>query len=195
LSKKPSINIYPKEGETNHEALVRMEMSSTFKTAANMNWLHTSISDQPYDISAGMMALKDRIDQINSGDLSCTIESLSNQAAFMEAVYIKMYALAMNAEDMTIRDQYFRAAENAQKQAAQTLKIILNHKEPNKTQFIKQQTNVANGPQQVQNIVELKPNKLLKDQNETLDIGRTGAPERIGAKLETVGKINRTKNA
>ena len=66
------------------------------------------------------------------------------------------------------------------------------------------QTNIANGPQQVNNgiegshaqEIENRQTKLLEaEHGERLDIGATSAPSAAHQELETVGAINGTANA
>ena len=88
-------------------------------------------------------------------------------------------------------------AFKAQNQSRATLQALVQLKQPSNTTFVKQ-ANIAQGHQQVNNLTEknITPqNELLKGSYAELDTGTTTTPKGIDTTLETLGKINRSKNS
>jgi hypothetical protein len=76
------------------------------------------------------------------------------------------------------------------------LQALVQLKQPSNTTFVKQ-ANIAQGHQQVNNLVEknITPqNELLKGNHAELDTGTTTTPTGIDTTLEALGKINGRKD-
>ena len=89
-------------------------------------------------------------------------------------------------------------------QAAPTIQTLINLKQPNQTAFIKQQTNLANGHQQINNgVAQPSPdkfptvtNELLEEKHgEWLDGGKKAEAKGINTELEALGEVHRGKNS
>jgi hypothetical protein len=91
----------------------------------------------------------------------------------------------------------------SQNQSRNTIQTLINLKQPNQTAFIKQQTNVANGHQQINNgATQSSPEKLANVTNELLeqqngkwmDRGTKEKAKRVNTELEAVAEVHRSKN-
>jgi len=93
---------------------------------------------------------------------------------------------------------------NVEYQSRNTIQTLINLKQPNKTAFIKQQTNMANGHQQINNgAAQSSPekfsnmtNELLEEKyGEWLDAGTKAKADRVNTELEAVAEVHRGKDS
>ena len=134
---------------------------------------------------------------IKNGDLTLIEEMLTSQAYALNMAFNSLAARATRQKDVSTTQMLMNLSLKAQNQSRATLDSLIALKQPNNTQFIKQ-TNITNGNQQVNNLIEksqFSQNKLIKDINETLDSGGTAAPKRINSNMEALGEINRSSNS
>jgi hypothetical protein len=91
----------------------------------------------------------------------------------------------------------------SQNQSRNTIQTLINLKQPSQTSFIKQQTNVAQGHQQINNGVgQSSPEKILNQPNELLeanygkrlDKGTKAKAKGVNSGLETLGEVHRGKD-
>jgi hypothetical protein len=160
------------------------------------------------DLTECMAALILETRKVQRGDLGGPEAILAAQAVTSNAMFTQ---LAFHASKMTIVDQidrFTRLALKAQGQCRATLETLAAIKNP-PTVFARQ-ANIAQGPQQVNNVVsvaseaaqsfaragnqETEPNELLEAHGERLDFGAadtTGAGDQA---LAPVGRRDRPAN-
>lgn len=133
---------------------------------------------------------------VASGDLSIVEQMLLSQAFALNMAVNSLAVRATRQTDISTMQMLMNLSFKAQNQSRATLDTLIQLKQPSQTTFVKQ-ANIANGHQQVNNLVEknIAPqNELLGDSNEWMD-GRTQkTPKRINTKVETMAKVHRSKN-
>jgi hypothetical protein len=98
-----------------------------------------------------------------------------SQAVALEAIFVNLARKAKAQDQLLQYETHMRLALKAQNQSRATLQALVQLKQPNNTQFIKQ-ANIAHGHQQVNNSLENNPipqNELLKADYAKLDCGTT----------------------
>ena len=144
------------------------------------------------------------IEEIKKGDLSKLEEMLYSQAVALNMMFSNLSMRAAIQTNVDIRSSLTNLALKSQNQSRNTIQTLINLKQPNQTAFIKQQTNVANGHQQINNgVAQPSPekfsnvgNELLEEKNgEWLDRGAKAEAERVNTELEAMGKVHRGKNS
>jgi hypothetical protein len=158
------------------------------------------------DLTALADELSRQIKAVTSGDLRRPEAMLIAQAHVLEGIFHELARRAgLNmGEYLQAAETYMRLALKAQSQCRATLETLASIKNPAVT-FVRQ-ANIAHGPQQVNNAPavdriraresEIAPNELLEaSDGKQLDFG--SAAQAVGADphLETVGKVDGTKNA
>jgi hypothetical protein len=92
----------------------------------------------------------------------------------------------------------------SQNQSRNTIQTLINLKQPSQTSFIKQQTNVANGHQQINNgVTQSSPENFANVTNELLEVnhgkwldkGTKAKATRVDSELEAVAEVHRGKNS
>jgi hypothetical protein len=161
---------------------------------------------QPNELRAGidtptlLETLREQATAVQRGDLGNVESMLVNQAAALQALFVRLAERAMEQKHMPNLDGFMRLALRAQSQCRSTLEALNEIKNPRPVAFV-QQANIANGPQQVNNGVSragtpVEPNQLSGGNNELPT--DTRAPALEGGNdpaLEAVGKIYRAENA
>ena len=124
---------------------------------------------------------------------------LAAQAHTLDTIFNAMAqkAAANAGEYVGACEKYLKLALRAQSQCRATLETIADIKHPRTATFVNQ-TNVANGPQQVNNSRtgenENQPNELLEDKSdERVDFGAEAAPGGDNTPVEALGEIERSK--
>ena len=144
------------------------------------------------------------IEEIKKGDLSKLEEMLYSQAVALNMMFSNLSMRAAIQTNVDIRSSLTNLALKSQNQSRNTIQTLINLKQPNQTAFIKQQTNVANGHQQINNgVAQPSPekfsnvgNELLEEKNgEWLDRGTKAEAERVNTELEAMGKVHRGQNS
>ena len=144
---------------------------------------------------------------VGAGNMEAAERMLMSQALALQAVATNLFLRASAIEDVKILQPVMQLALKAQSNCRMTLETLNEFKNPRSVAFV-QQTNVAHGPQQVNN--ELKPvpapkrargksqpnsktNELLEAGNGSTHLDTRTAPAAAGSNraLETVGAINR----
>jgi hypothetical protein len=164
-------------------------------------------------ITAVADAASDRCQKAIDGDLSHAEGLLMAQAMSLNAIFGTLAEKAGRAETMPHMEAFMRMAMMAQRQSAQTIRVLGELKNPRQAAtFVKQQNNAA-GPQQVNNgpvtqgasaraheaqEASNTTNELLTvtDDREsqhaaTLDPGATSGAGRSNQALEAVGAVDR----
>lgn len=142
------------------------------------------------------------VKRVAKNDLSSLEGMLVGQASALQTIFTSLALRASRAEDLTKYQAFMGLALKAQSQSRSTISAIVDLKYPRQTTFVGQ-NNVANGPQQINNIVHAAPrggetsnppNQLSGEVHELRQNpaapGITGGANQA---LEAVGAVNRAK--
>jgi hypothetical protein len=158
-------------------------------------------------LNESLDALMAQVNEVRSGNLESVEKTLVVQANTLDAMFNELArraALNMGS-NLNTTETYLRLALKAQSQCRTTLETLAEVKNP--PVMIARQANVTTGPQQINNGIQPSkpsrtkkitntPNKLSGDDHELLPNTRTPtATSRNDTQMETVGKIDRTKNS
>ena len=144
------------------------------------------------------------IDEIKKGDLSKLEEMLYSQAVALNMMFTNLSRRASIQTNVDIRAVLANLALKSQNQSRNTIQTLINLKQPNQTAFIKQQTNVANGHQQINNgVAQSSPENFANVTNELLEVnhgkwldtGTKAKTKRVNSELEAVAEVHRGKNS
>jgi len=144
------------------------------------------------------------IDEIKKGDLSKLEEMLYSQAVALNMMFTNLSRRASIQTNVDIRSALANLALKSQNQSRNTIQTLINLKQPNQTAFIKQQTNVANGHQQINNgVAQSSPENFTNVTNELLEVnhgkwldtGTKAKTKGVNSELEAVGEVHRGKNS
>ena len=128
---------------------------------------------------------------------------LYSQAVALNMMFASLSMKASIQTNVDVRQTLTNLCLKSQNQSRNTIQTLINLKQPNQTSFIKQQTNVAGGHQQINNgVIPSSPEKLLNEpielleanHGEWLDKGTKAKAERVNTELETVGAVHRGKD-
>jgi hypothetical protein len=134
---------------------------------------------------------------VAEGNLRGAESMLMSQAHALQSIFTEMVMRSsMNmGEYMVAAETYMRLALKAQAQCTRTLEVLGAMKNP--PVVIAKQANIAQGPQQVNNLSapagEKTENELYKADYETVDNGEATTPGIAYQNVETMGAINRPK--
>lgn len=157
-------------------------------------------------LNESLDALMEQVNEVRSGNLQSVEKTLVVQANTLDAMFNELArraALNMGS-NLSTTESYLRLALKAQSQCRTTLETLAEVKNP--PVMFAHQANVTTGPQQVNNGIQPNmpprakkitntPNKLSGDDIELLQNARTSTTtSRNDPQMETVGKIDRTKN-
>ena len=198
-----SISLPYKEGQSLEQAtteyLLDAKTLGAFVVDGNIN----SVSSQ-IDLEFARGVIGQGIDEIKKGDLSKLEEMLYSQAVALNMMFTNLSRRASIQTNVDIRAVLANLALKSQNQSRSTIQTLINLKQPNQTAFIKQQTNVANGPQQINNgVAQSSPENFANITNELLEVnhgkwldtGTKAKAERVNTELEAVAEVHRGKNS
>ena len=191
--------------ETPADALAHTSLRPTVQAALTLLEVNKNFGE--LSINALVADLAKQCELANSGDLSRAENLLTAQAHTLDAIFnslVRRSVLNMG-EYINAAETYMRVALKAQAQCRATLETLAAIKNPQPVAFVRQ-ANIAHGPQQVNNAGAgdasrvgksgNQPNRVLEHQRgERLDFGTTGAAGRANSPVETVGAVNRPKDA
>lgn len=181
------------------EYLLDAKTLGAFVVDGNTN----SVSSQ-IDLEFARGVIGQGIDEIKKGDLSKLEEMLYSQAVALNMMFTNLSRRASIQTNVDIRAVLANLALKSQNQSRNTIQTLINLKQPNQTSFIKQQTNVANGHQQINNgVAQSSPEKLLNEPIELLegqhgkrlDGGTKAKTKGVNTKLEALGEVHRGKDS
>ena len=106
-------------------------------------------------LDEAVFVLKDRAKAVHKGDLKQAEAMLISQAVALESIFAEMARRANNnlGKNLDIAERYMRMSLKAQNQCRATLETLAELKSP--TTVFAKQANIANGPQQVNNVAML----------------------------------------
>jgi hypothetical protein len=169
-------------------------------TVLTMTFLQNLVA-QPLDQEAIRATLRDSVECVQHGDLSAADAMLFAQATTLDTIFIELArrSAANLGQHVNTAEVYMRLALKAQGQCRATLETLAAIKNP--PVVYARQANFAAGPQQVNNGVPTRtdkiknqPNELLEakhDEVERVDIGTPSKAIGGDPALATVGAINR----
>lgn len=193
-----TLQVTEKPGVTRERQLADIALDPLFGGAA----LATTFSKGTFgatDLTATYEGLIDRAKAIRGNKLGSAEDMLTAQAAALNAMFLELARRsgANMGEYIQAAETYMRLALKAQAQCRATLETLANIKNP--PVVYARQTNIANGPQQVNNGVATSharnqaspPNELLETEHgKRLDPGTEGAAIGSDPALEAVGAID-----
>ena len=196
------INLPYKEGQSLEQATTEYILDARTLGAFVVDGNTASVSNQ-IDIEFARDVIAIGAEEIKKGDLSKLEEMLYSQAVALNMMFTNLSRRASIQTNVDIRAVLANLALKSQNQSRNTIQTLINLKQPNQTAFIKQQTNVANGHQQINNgVAQSSPEKFANVTNELLeakhgerlDTGTKAETKRVNTELEAVGKVHRGKN-
>lgn len=149
------------------------------------------------DINAEVDELRSLVGKVNKGDMTTPEAMLVAQAHTLDALFSNLAIRAhgnMTAGYLDASDRYMRLALKAQAQAAKTVQILAEIKNPRPVAFVKQ-ANIAHN-QQINNGhaqgIENPPSKLSEGLHELLEnAGASSIEGGINPTLEALGAVDR----
>jgi hypothetical protein len=145
--------------------------------------------------------LKQQSKQVQDGDLSGLEAMLVGQATALQTIFASLVRRAQIQTQPKNLEAFLSLGLKAQTQSRATILALAELKFPRQVAFMKQ-TNVAHGPQQVNNHAGMMPareiltgqSKLIEGQTDAsthLDTRTATAPVRSDPAMATVGEVNR----
>ena len=211
-SKAKTLTVTEQEGKTRERQITELGLSPVVSNAiTTMNFSKAAYGE--INITDAIDILREKNARINAGDLSDVEATLSAQAVTLNTMFNELARrAALNmGEHMNATEMYMRLAFKAQSQCRTTLETLAEIKYPKAATFVRQQ-NVAY-QQQVNNEgmniptntrtpahahgkKENPANELLSEaDHEKVDSRGTGETIRANSPVETMGAINRGKDA
>lgn len=190
------------EGVTIEQVATRYMLDPKTLGAMVVDGNSSSVSDQ-MDFEYAREVIGLGIEEIKNGDLSKLEEMLYSQAVALNMLFANLSRKASIQTNVDVRSAIANLALKSQNQSRNTIQTLINLKQPSQTSFIKQQTNVANGHQQINNgVIPSSPEKLLNEQNELLEANHGKRLDRrkkaktkgVNTELEALGEVYRRKN-
>ena len=200
--KERVIHHIKEEGVTIEQVATRYMLDPKTLGAMVVDGKSSSVSDQ-MDFEYAREVIGLGIEEIKNGDLSKLEEMLYSQAVALNMLFANLSRKASIQTNVDVRSAIANLALKSQNQSRNTIQTLINLKQPSQTSFIKQQTNVANGHQQINNgVIPSSSEKLLNQPNELLEVsdgkrldkGTKAKATRVDSELEALGAINRGKN-
>ena len=200
---KNSVTLPQKEGQTLEQSATEYVLDAKTLGALVVDGNADSVSKQ-VEMEFARAVIGQGVEEIRKGDLSKLEEMLYAQAVALNMMFTSLSRRATQQTNVDIKQTLTNLCLKSQNQSRNTIQTLINLKQPNKTAFIKQQTNVANGHQQINNgAVHSSPEKLVNMPNELLeehhgkrlDTGTQAKAGAINTGLETVGTLNWSSNS
>jgi len=157
-------------------------------------------------------ALRDRITNIQNGDMKSIEAMLIGQAQALQTIFVSLGRMAASKTQLAQYTAFMNMALKAQSQSRSTIQALIELKYPKQIAFVKQ-ANIANGHQQVNNGTnpqssindtnasrveksQNRPNELLEVSNgsTTMDIRATQTAGRKNKEMATMEIQHRRKN-
>lgn len=201
-SKQRTVNIPRQEGESLEKLATEYMLDPKAMGALVVEGNTGSVSTQ-IEFEYAKDVIDKGLEEIKKGDLSKLEEMLYSQAVALNMMFTSLSRRAAIQSNVDIKALLTNLCFKAQNQSRNTIQTLINLKQPNQTAFIRQQTNVAHGYQQVNNGINQsspenfskQPNELLESQDgKWLDRGKKAKAKRVNSKLEAMAEVHRGKN-
>lgn len=180
------------------------QTSSTLRSAvAGQHYAEELFGSGKVSLPENVRELEYRCADVKTGDLSGLEETLTSQASMLDLLFANLATKASKCEHREQMDFYLRHALKAQNQCVSTIRALGELKNPRQVAFVKQ-TNVAHGPQQVNNggtqaeparaaaeSDTQSPQRLEHSDGERLEFGASTTTGRSNREMETVGALHR----
>lgn len=152
------------------------------------------------DIPALIKLMREQATAVQGGSLAEAEAMLTNQATALQSLFVRLIEKGMAQDQLLQYETHMRLALRAQSQCRATIEALAAIKNP-PTIFAKQ-ANIANGPQQVNNVDpsrarenEIEQSQLSGERNELLpDARASGIASGASPSLEALGEIHRAKD-
>jgi len=196
---KQLISLPKKEGQTLGQLVAEYTLDPKTLGALVVDG-NTGLVSSQVDMQCARAVIEQGIGEIKKGDLSKLEEMLYSQAVALNMMFTSLSRRATNQTNVDIKQTLTNLCLKSQNQSRNTIQTLINLKQPNQTAFIKQQTNVANGHQQINNgTVQASPEKLANTTNELLEMkhgkrldrGTKATAKRFDTELEALGEVHR----
>ena len=140
------------------------------------------------DLTESHEVMRKEVKKVQDGDLSGIEATLMAQAITLDKIFIEMARrAALNVgEHMPAMETYLKLALKAQTQCRTTLQTLAEVKNPQPVSFVNQ-ANISHGPQQINNSVSPRPEKIKNQPNELLE-------QTHGERLDTQAKQETSGN-
>ena len=200
--KDREIKLAQKEGATLEQMATEYMLDPKTVGSLIVDANKSNISGQ-VDMECAREIIGKGMDDIKKGDLSKLEEMLYSQAVALNMMFANLSRRAVIQTNVDIKATLTNLCFKAQNQSRNTIQTLINLKQPSQTSFIKQQTNVANGHQQINNgVAQSSPEKFTKVPNELLeekhgkwlDTGTKTKAKGVNSELEAVVEVHRGKN-
>jgi hypothetical protein len=122
------------------------------------------------DLAETYLVIQEEVKKVQDGDLSGIEATLTVQAIILDKIFIEMARRAASnmREYIPAMETYLKLALKAQTQCRTTLQTLAEIKNPQPVSFVKQ-ANISHGPQQINNGVSSRAEKIKKQPNELLE--------------------------
>jgi hypothetical protein len=151
---------------------------------------------QQVDAPTLLAVLREQQKEVSSGDLTRVEAALMGQASALQALFVHLSECAMQQSQAANIDAYLRLALKAQSQCRATLETVAAMRNPPALHV--RQTNIAAGPQQINNALAVRrpknsPNQLSgASADELSPISRSqGFARKTNPQLEALGAVDR----
>ncbi|MDD1632662.1 MAG: hypothetical protein LUP91_10720, partial [Methylococcaceae bacterium] len=123
-----------------------------------------------FDLTETNAVMMEEVKKVQYGDLSGIEATLTAQAITLDKIFIEMARRAyLNVgEHLPAMETYLKLALKAQTQCRTTLQTLAEVKNPQPVSFVKQ-ANISHGPQQINNSVSSRAEKIQNQPNELLE--------------------------
>jgi hypothetical protein len=199
---KKSISLPKKAGQSLEELATEYVLDP--KTLGSLIVVgNTDSVSKQVDMEFARKIIGQGIEELKKGNLAKLEEMLYSQAVALNMMFASLSMKASIQTNVDIRAVLANLALKSQNQSRNTIQTLINLKQPNQTAFINQQTNVANGHQQINNgVAQSSPEKFIKVPNELLeeqhgkrlDTGAKAKAKRVNTELEAVAEVHRGKD-
>jgi len=158
-----------------------------------------SVSKQ-VDMEFARKVIGQGIEELKKGNLDKLEEMLYSQAVALNMMFASLSMKASIQTNVDVRQTLTNLCLKSQNQSRNTIQTLINLKQPNQTSFIKQQTNVAGGHQQINNgVIPSSPENFANVTNELLEVnhgkwldtGTKATAKRFDTELEALGEVHR----
>ena len=200
-AKPACLQLTMKTGETEEEAKARAALTPEYHAVQSIFQLNRITAAKEADLTQLADRLAHQTQQLRDGDLDQAEAMLASQAYTLDALFHNLLLRsALNAgNEFNVVEKLMKLALKAQSQCRTTLDSFASMKKPPIELF--KQTNIAHGPQQINNSISVEkgkpPNELLEntEHEQWLDRGSPEEAVEIDQDLEAVGEIDRPKVA
>jgi hypothetical protein len=185
------------KNQTELEASTEHLLKPSFLAAKVIDSDKKQLSNDYIDLQYTQAMLERSIGEVKDGNLANVEAMLYSQAFALNAMFATLMTRANRQECMPPTQALMSLAFKAQNQSRATLQALIDLKQPRQPTFVKQ-ANIAQGHQQVNNLVEKNQNpqnKLLEGETYDLDSRPQGKAKANDSVMEAVGKVHRGKNS